>query len=188
MRPDAAWGLGSGELVLRQGDLTRSDADAVVNAANSELAGGGGVDGAIHAAAGPGLPEACQEIVRAQGPLPPGKAVITPGFLLPARYIIHTVGPVWGGGDSNEADVLASSYLNSLALARERHVKRVAFPAVSCGVYGYPADKAALVALRALEQGLVQGMVAQAAMYLYSSGAFDIWRKIAEETFGPSME
>ena len=188
MRPDAVWRLGAGELVLRQGDLTRSDADAVVNAANSELAGGGGVDGAIHAAAGPGLPEACREIVRAHGPLPPGQAVITPGFSLSARYIIHTVGPVWHGGGLGEAEILTSSYLSSLALAREHHVQRVAFPAVSCGVYGYPVDKAASVALHALEQGLRRAMVKQAAMYLYSSDPLDIWREIAQDMFGQPMD
>jgi O-acetyl-ADP-ribose deacetylase len=181
MLPDAVWRLGAGELVLRQGDLTRSDADAVVNAANSQLAGGGGVDGAIHAAAGPGLPEACQKIVKERGHLPPGQAVITPGFQLSARYIIHTVGPVWGGGGSGEAEVLASSYLNSLTLAQEYDLKHVAFPAVSCGVYGYPVDKAAAVALHALEQGLSKEMVTQVTMYLYSPEAFDIWREIAAE-------
>ncbi len=185
MRPDAVWQLGGGELVLSQGDLTRSDVDAVVNAANPELAGGGGVDGAIHAAAGPGLPEACQKIVQERGLLPPGQAVISSGFQLPARYIIHTVGPVWGGGDSGEAELLASSNLSSLSLAQEHGLKRVAFPAVSCGVYGYPVDKAAAVALRSLQQGLARGMATQATMYLYSSEAFDIWREIAEKIFGP---
>lgn len=126
-----------------QGDIVTQDVDAIVNAANSSLLGGGGVDGAIHHAAGPELLAACRRI----GGCPPGEARITPGFRLPARYVIHTVGPVYQGGRRGEADVLAAAHRNSLRLAVEHGLSTVAFPAISTGVYGYPVDLAARVAL-----------------------------------------
>jgi O-acetyl-ADP-ribose deacetylase (regulator of RNase III) len=133
-----------------QADITTLAMDAIVNAANPSLAGGGGVDGAIHRAAGPELVRAS----RAQTPCPTGEARITPGFRLPARYVIHTVGPVWRGGDSGEADLLAACYRNSLALLREAGGRSIAFPAISTGIYGYPPDQAARVAVAAVRQGL----------------------------------
>jgi len=126
------------------GDIARQEVDAVVNAANAHLAGGGGVDGAIHAAAGATrLQAAC----RAIGGCPPGHAVVTDGFDLPARFIIHTVGPVWRGGDAGEAETLASCYVAALARADEIGARSVAFPAISTGVYGYPPDEAAALAV-----------------------------------------
>ncbi len=133
------------ELVL--GDITREEVDAVVNAANSTLLGGGGVDGAIHRAGGPEILEECRAIRAAQGECPPGGAVITGGGKLPARYVIHAVGPVWRGGDLGEADILASCYRNALRIAADRGLRSVAFASIGTGAYGYPVGKAASVAI-----------------------------------------
>ena len=127
-----------------QGDITREDADAIVNAANSGLARGGGVCGAIFAAAGPELDGACARL----GGCPTGEAKVTPGFRLPARWIIHAVGPVWQGGHAGEPDLLASAYRRSLAVADEVGARSVAFPAISTGIYGYPLDPATEIAVR----------------------------------------
>ena len=143
-------------LQVVQGDIPRLDVDAIVNAANERMLGGGGVDGAIHAAAGPELLEACRAVpeVRPGVRCPTGDARITPGFRLPARYVIHTVGPIWQGGHANEHELLASCYRNALALAEERGLERIAFPAISCGVYGFPRERASDVAVRAIRQHL----------------------------------
>jgi O-acetyl-ADP-ribose deacetylase len=125
------------------GDITKQKVDAVVNAANSTLLGGGGVDGAIHRAAGRELYEACKKLNGCNT----GEAKITPGFHLPAKYIIHTVGPVWQGGDKNEDELLAACYKNSLKLAVENNIKTIAFPAISTGVYSFPAERAAGIAV-----------------------------------------
>jgi O-acetyl-ADP-ribose deacetylase (regulator of RNase III) len=130
----------------RLADITTLDVDAIVNAANSQLAAGGGVCGAIHRAAGPKLAEACEAVA----PCPTGQARLTPGFRLKARYVIHAVGPVWHGGARHEPDLLASAYRSSLALARERKVKSIAFPAISTGIYGYPLEKATHIAVEAV--------------------------------------
>jgi O-acetyl-ADP-ribose deacetylase (regulator of RNase III) len=137
-------------LSIVTGDITKTAADAIVNAANERLLGGGGVDGAIHRAAGPGLLKACHDVpeVRPGVRCPTGEARLTPAFRLPARYVIHTVGPVWRGGARGEADRLASCYRESLLLAAAHDVVSIAFPAISTGVYGYPLDAASAIAVR----------------------------------------
>jgi len=137
-----------------QGDITQQTTDAIVNAANSSLMGGGGVDGAIHRAGGPAILEECKQIVARQGRLPAGQAVITTGGRLKAEYVIHTVGPVWHGGRQGEPDTLASADRESLKTAVARGLKSVAFPSISTGAYGYPTDAAARVALKAVADSL----------------------------------
>jgi len=130
-----------------QGDITKQATDAIVNAANSSLMGGGGVDGAIHRAGGPAILEACKKIVARQGRLPTGKAVITTGGNLKAQHVIHTVGPIWHGGSRNEAELLGSAYYECLKLATENKLASISFPSISTGAYGYPAAEAAKIAV-----------------------------------------
>jgi O-acetyl-ADP-ribose deacetylase (regulator of RNase III) len=141
-----------GRIDIVEGDITTLPLDAIVNAANEALAPGGGVCGAIHRAAGPGLAEACTRL----GGCATGEAKITPGFDLPARYVLHTVGPVWGGGERGEGRLLASCYRNSLILAAENDVASIAFPAISTGIYGFPPDRAAFIALRIARETLAE--------------------------------
>jgi O-acetyl-ADP-ribose deacetylase (regulator of RNase III) len=136
------------KLSIIQGDITRQTSDAIVNAANSGLMGGGGVDGAIHRAGGPAILEECKQIVSRQGRLPTGKAVITTAGNMKARYVIHTVGPSWHGGDQGEPGLLVSAYQESLKLAAENNLSSISFPSVSTGAYGYPVDRAARIAIK----------------------------------------
>jgi O-acetyl-ADP-ribose deacetylase (regulator of RNase III) len=143
--------LGEGSTIeLVEGDITRQQIDAIVNAANSSLMGGGGVDGAIHRAGGPGIIEECRKIAAAKGPLPPGRAVHTTAGQLPAGFVIHTVGPVWHGGEQGEAETLASCYRESLTLADKLQLQNIAFPSISTGAYGYPVADAAAIALQTI--------------------------------------
>lgn len=158
-------------LRVRRADITTLPVDAIVNAANSSLLGGGGVDGAIHRRAGPELVEAC----RLLGGCRAGEAKATPGFRLPATWVIHTVGPVWRGGDHGEPDVLASCYRRALEIAAELGAASVAFPAISTGIYGYPADRAARVAVDTVRSttDTVEG-IAEVTFVAFDDDAFDI--------------
>ncbi len=160
-------------LEAARGDITAERVDAVVNAANSGLRGGGGVDGAIHRAAGY---ERLRAACRAIGGCPPGAAVVTPGFALHARYIIHTVGPVWRGGREDEPETLAGCYRHSLAVADEVGAESVAFPAISTGVYGYPPDLAAAVAVSTV--GAAATDVSLVRFIAFDAATFDIYRAL----------
>lgn len=159
------------------GDITRLRVDAIVNAANTTLLGGGGVDGAIHRAAGPRLLQACRDIPELEPGVrcPTGEARITPGFDLPARYVIHTAGPVWHGGNHGEPERLASCYRQSMTLAAEYDLPSIAFPAISCGVYGYPPERAAQVSLRALLDA-PEGGPARVLICCFSDAMAGLWR------------
>ena len=148
-----------GALTLKTGDLTRERVDAIVNAANSSLLGGGGVDGAIHRAGGPAILAACRKIRETFLPagLPPGEAVITTAGALPARFVIHTVGPVWHGGTAGEEQQLAAAYENSLQLAERERLDSIAFPAISTGIFGFPKDRAARIVLAVIRHYLENG-------------------------------
>jgi O-acetyl-ADP-ribose deacetylase (regulator of RNase III) len=164
--------LHKAELMILQGDITSLAVDAIVNAANERMLGGGGVDGAIHRAAGPELLEACKAVpeVRPGVRCPTGEARITPGFRLEAKHVIHTVGPVYRGAD-HSAPLLRSAYKSSLHLAREHDLGSIAFPAISCGVYGYPLDEAADVALTTIIEHA--GELDSVRMALFDDAAFD---------------
>ena len=144
------------KIELIKGDITRIKADAIVNAANSSLMGGGGVDGAIHRAGGAAILEECREIIARQGSCKTGEAVITTAGNLPAKFVIHSVGPVWNNGKKNEASLLAACYKNSLTLAVRHNLSSIAFPNISTGIYGYPKDKAAGIAITAVTEFLDQ--------------------------------
>lgn len=146
--PSQEMTIGQARLTIIQGDITKQATDAIVNAANSGLMGGGGVDGAIHRAGGPAILEGCQQIVAEHGRLPTGQAVITTGGKLEARHVIHTVGPVWHGGNNKEAALLESAYRQSLKLAVAQKLTSISFPSISTGAYGYPLAEAAEIALK----------------------------------------
>ena len=147
----------SGEhLQVVHGDITRMEVDAIVNAANSGLLGGGGVDGAIHGAGGPAIMEACRAIRDAQGGCPTGEAVITTGGRLAAPYVIHAVGPVWQGGGKGEDEQLANAYRNSIRVAAQHHLRRLAFPNISTGIYAFPRERAADIAIAAVREALAK--------------------------------
>jgi O-acetyl-ADP-ribose deacetylase len=161
-----------------RGDITKLDVDAIVNAANTTLLGGGGVDGAIHRAAGPELLAECRTL----GGCPPGEAKLTRGYHLPARFVIHTVGPIWRGGKHGEPETLADCHRNVLQLAVENGIKTIAFPAISCGVYGYPMKEAARIALKTTREFLANtDKLDKVSFVLWSDEIYEAWRKAREK-------
>ncbi len=180
--------IGNAEVHLVQGDITDVDADAIVNAANRTLMGGGGVDGAIHSKGGPRILEECRQIRANDWPdgLPTGKAVITSGGKLKTKHVIHTVGPVWHGGKRGEDKLLASAYRSCLKLAVDNELRRVAFPSIRTGAYGYPIEKASIVALETVKEFLEnENRLREVAFVLFSKQDYDVYsnnaRKIATD-------
>jgi O-acetyl-ADP-ribose deacetylase (regulator of RNase III) len=170
----------AGRVAIKVGDITKEKVDAIVNAANGTLMGGGGVDGAIHRAGGPAILEECKEIRRTRYPygLPTGQAVITTGGKLPAKHVIHTVGPVYARGGADKAELLAACYSNSLRLAVEHGLKSIAFPAISTGVYGYPMSEAAAVSSRTIEQFLLTDKsIEEVRLVFFAAGDAEVFLK-----------
>ncbi len=186
MCPEMQIKIGNTIIHLLQGDITEVDTDAIVNTANSSLMGGGGVDGAIHRKGGPQILEACKEIRKKDWPngLPTGKAVITKGGNLKAKYVIHTVGPIWRGGSQGEKELLASAYRNSLALASENILKSIAFPSISTGAYGYPIESACEVALITVKSYLEKRNVFEKVVFvLFSQSDLEAYKKAMTKEF-----
>jgi O-acetyl-ADP-ribose deacetylase len=170
---------------LLRGDITRVATDAIVNASNAELTPGGGVSGAIHTAAGPGLAQACAKHRQEHGPLAPGEAAITPGFALQARFVIHALGPVWHGGTASEAATLAAAYRSSIELAEENGLATVAFPSISTGIFGYPIALAAPVAVDAVEEALaVANHVRDVTFVLFDEATYAAYDRVLGERMG----
>jgi len=166
-----------------QGDITKMKVDAIVNAANSSLLGGGGVDGAIHRAGGPAILEECKKIRNKQGGCKVGEAVITTGGNLPCKYVIHTVGPVWNGGSKEEEKLLGNAYRNSLKLAVENNIQTIAFPNISTGIYHFPKEKAAGIALSAVKDHLAQTAASMKVLFVcFDEENYGIYRSIADGT------
>jgi O-acetyl-ADP-ribose deacetylase (regulator of RNase III) len=170
-----------GKIILKQGDITSEHVDAIVNAANMKLMGGGGVDGAIHAAGGPQILEECRSHIDAYGECPTGDAVMTTGGDLSSRYVIHTVGPVWHGGRFGENQLLHDCYTNSLLMAQHHNLHSVAFPNISTGVYGYPKQEAAIVAIEAVENFMqTHEGVDEVVFVCYSDDNYKLYKEILE--------
>jgi len=171
------------KLSIIQGDITRQATEAIVNAANPSLMGGGGVDGAIHRAGGLAILEECRQIVSRQGYLPTGKAVITTGGNLKARFVIHTVGPVWHGGNKGEPELLASAYQESLKVASENNLSSISFPSISTGAYGYPVAEAAKVAIRTVASFLKEQStpIKEVVFVLFDSTTFENYSSVIGE-------
>lgn len=171
--------VGASTLTLVRGDITLEKTDAIVNAANSGLLGGGGVDGAIHRAGGPAILEECKAIRARQGGCPTGEAVITTGGRLAAKKVIHTVGPVWQGGNADEDRLLASAYRNSLKLAVQHHLATVSFPSISTGVYGFPVDRASRIAFETVRTFLLEkSSVREVRFVVFSDHDFEIYARL----------
>lgn len=182
MTENLTYSVNQATISIIQGDITRQTTDAIVNAANSTLMGGGGVDGAIHRAGGSAILEECIQIVAKQGHLPTGKAVITTAGNMKAKYVIHTVGPIWRGGTQNEPELLASAYRESLKLAAANKLTNVSFPSISTGAYGYPVEKAALIALKEVVDFLQKATsIKDVVFVLFDARTLDAYKKALEE-------
>ena len=174
--------INQAKLSIIKGDITQQATDAIVNAANPSLMGGGGVDGAIHRAGGPAILAECKQIVSRQGHLPTGKAVITTAGKLKAKHVIHTVGPIWHGGSKGEAELLAGAYDESLKLAAENNLSSVSFPSISTGAYGYPVDKASRIALRSIISFLGETTsIKEVVFVLFDSRTFEAYASALRE-------
>jgi len=166
------------KIEVLKGDITKFNVDAIVNAANTSLLGGGGVDGAIHRAAGPELLEECRKL----NGCPTGEAKITMGYNLPAKYVIHTVGPIWNGGHNNEDNLLADCYRNSLKLAVENRIKSIAFPAISTGVYSFPLERAARIAVSEVKTFLKSNYSIEKVIFVcFDEKNYGIYKSLLEE-------
>jgi O-acetyl-ADP-ribose deacetylase len=165
------------DLIAVSGDITKLHVDAIVNAANTSLLGGGGVDGSIHRAAGPELLEACRKLHGCAT----GDAKATPGFRLLARWVFHAVGPVWNGGEHGEDELLMGCYRRCLELAREHHVKSIAFPAISTGVYGFPSERAAKIAIRTVRENAAATAVERVDFVCFGSATLEIYNRLLRE-------
>ena len=169
--------IGKTKLSLVQGDITLQETEAIVNAANTSLLGGGGVDGAIHRAGGPKILEECKKIRAKQGGCPTGEAVITTGGNMATGYVIHTVGPVWSGGNRGEEQLLRNAYYNSLNLAKENGIKSVSFPSISTGVYRFPIDKAAKIAITTVKEFIQEYNFAEVRFVLFSERDLQVYEE-----------
>jgi O-acetyl-ADP-ribose deacetylase (regulator of RNase III) len=173
--------IGKTKLSLIQGDITLQETEAIVNAANTSLLGGGGVDGAIHRAGGSKILEECKAIRAKQGGCPTGEAVITSGGNMKAKYVVHTVGPVWSGGNRNEEQLLRNAYYNSLNLAMEKGIKSVSFPSISTGVYRFPIDKASRIALNTVKEFLQKHNFVEVRFVLFSERDLKVYEEALRE-------
>jgi O-acetyl-ADP-ribose deacetylase (regulator of RNase III) len=173
--------INSSKIELQKGDITKIKADAIVNAANASLMGGGGVDGAIHRAGGKSILEACMEIIQKQGECKTGEAVITTAGNLPATFVIHTVGPIWQLNNSQQAEKLSNCYKNSLKLAVENNCKTISFPNISTGVYNYPKKEAAEVAIQTVQSFLTENQTLEKVIFVcFDDENYEIYQKILE--------
>jgi len=167
------------KIEIQKGDITELKVDAIVNAANTSLLGGGGVDGAIHRAAGPELLEVCRKL----NGCPTGEAKLTPGFKLPAKYVIHTVGPVWSGGNRNEDELLENCYRNSLAIALSNNIKTIAFPSISTGAYHFPLERATRIAVAELKKFLKEHPAIEKVIFVcFDDRTYDVYEKVLKDT------
>ena len=189
-KPTTELSINQARLSIIQGDITKQATDAIVNAANSSLMGGGGVDGAIHRAGGPAILKECKQIVSQQGRLPTGKAIITTGGNLKARFVIHTVGPIWHGGNQGEPELLANAYRESLQVAAENNLSSISFPSISTGAYGYPIAEAAKIAVNAVVSFLKENASStkKVIFVLFDSVTFRSYASALNETSRENKE